>query len=88
MIESLISSILAVRDASVNAAWSPFVQLCRAICLSVLSRIQIGQIQILDVNGDVVTIGEITGAILGPRCVLNIHNDTFWLRLALYGDMV
>ena len=85
---TIISSFVALRDASVNAAWTPLVQFSRNVCLSVLSKIQVGQIKVIDVDGNSVTIGEKNDKVVGPECVLNIQKDTFWLRLVLYGDMV
>ena len=88
MIRPLISSFLAVRDATVNVAWSPLVQLCKNVCLSVLSKTQVGQLQIFDEDGNIIIIGQTADVVSGPKCVLTVHKDIFWLRLAFYGDMV
>jgi hypothetical protein len=56
--------------------------------LSVLSKIETGQIRITDVDRAVHIIGEQTGAVSEPKCLLTAHKDIFWLRLALYADMV
>jgi hypothetical protein len=88
MIRPLISSFVALRDAAVNVSWIPLVNGARYMCLSVLSKIQVGQIEIRDADGSITLIGEEGESLSGSRCVLNVHKDTFWLRLALYADMV
>jgi hypothetical protein len=88
MIGPLISSFYAIRDATANVAWSPLVELCKTMCLSVLSKTKVGQMQIFDEDGNSIIIGQTTDLESGPKCVLNVHKDIFWLRLALFGDMV
>jgi hypothetical protein len=88
MIGSLVSRILALRDTTLSAAWNPLIQVSRTMCLSVLSKIEIGQIKITDTDGDIHIIGEKKHLVSGPSCHLIIHKETFWLRLALYADMV
>jgi cyclopropane-fatty-acyl-phospholipid synthase len=84
---TLSSSLIALKDATINATWGPLVSIARSLCLSVLSKIEIGQLTITDYDGSVTTFGEQT-SLKGPVCHLTVHKDTFWLRLALYADMV
>jgi hypothetical protein len=88
MIGPALSNFVALRNATINATWSSLVYVSRSICLSVLSKIQIGQLQIVDVDGNITVLGEAAENPSGPKCVLQIRQETFWLRLALYGDMV
>ena len=83
----LASRFKVLRDAAGGVAWSPLVQASRALCLAVLGKIQVGGLEIVDLDSQVHKCGE-AEASGTPSATLTIHKDAFWVRLALFGDMV
>jgi cyclopropane-fatty-acyl-phospholipid synthase len=68
----------------------------RSAVLSLLSRIQIGQLRVVDVDGKGSTYGQ-KQAVNGssdksvyslPNIELTVHKDVFWVRMLLFADMV
>lgn len=71
-------------------AGGPVTRLARGMILSVLNRIQVGQI-IIEENGETITCGSINLAVGSPPLpvtLLRIKNDSFWTRVAIFADMV
>ncbi|RDI76723.1 hypothetical protein Vi05172_g13288 [Venturia inaequalis] len=94
LLSPVVSRFHALRTYTGSLAWNPLVQFSRNTCLSLLSRIQIGSLEIIDVDGETYTLGgnEIPeskgGNILTtPQVILRVHKDTFWVRLLLFADM-
>lgn len=75
-------------------AWGPLLSLSRTTILSLLSRIQIGQLKIVDVDGRTTVYGERdvkhaqNPIYSAPRAELTVHKEMFWVRLLLFADMV
>lgn len=86
MIGLVASRLLALRDTAGNVAWGPLTYGARSVCLAVLNQIRKGRLEIIDVDGHVYVCGEKKGSI--PSTVITVHKDTFWVRLALFADMV
>lgn len=80
----LTSTIDGVRNYAGSIAWGPLVSLSRSVILSLLHGIQVGQLTVVEVNG----VKTICGRSSNPSTELRIEKDAFWLRLALFGDMV
>lgn len=59
----------------------------RALCLGILAQTKVGTLEISDSNGQTHVFGEGKER-RGPLVSLKIHRDTFWVRLALFADMV
>ncbi|QDS73288.1 hypothetical protein FKW77_005144 [Venturia effusa] len=94
LLSPAVSRFNALRTYTGSLAWNPLVQFSRNTCLSLLSRIQIGRLEIIDVNGETYTLGghdipkSKGGDILPtPQVSLRVHKDTFWVRLLLFADM-
>lgn len=94
LLSPVVSRFHALRSYTGSLAWNPLVQFSRSTCLSLLSRIQIGRLEIIDVDGATYTLGgnEIPdskgGNILAtPQVTVRVHKDTFWVRLLLFADM-
>ncbi|TLD37784.1 cyclopropane-fatty-acyl-phospholipid synthase [Venturia nashicola] len=94
LLSPVVSRFHALRTYTGSLAWIPLVQFSRNTCLSLLSRIQIGRLEIIDVDGETYTLGgnEIPEAKGGnilttPQVILRVHKDTFWVRLLLFADM-
>jgi cyclopropane-fatty-acyl-phospholipid synthase len=69
-------------------AWDSLVAMCRDGTLSQLQGIQIGKLVVYQASagkGSTVFGTEREGH---PVAVLNVHDDKFWVRLALFADMV
>jgi cyclopropane-fatty-acyl-phospholipid synthase len=85
ILSPVVSRFNALRSYTGSLAWSPFVQFSRNTCLSLLSRIQIGKLEIIDTDGETYTLGGNDDS--KPQAVLRVHKDTFWVRLLLFADM-
>ncbi|KAI9725223.1 MAG: hypothetical protein M1828_003404 [Chrysothrix sp. TS-e1954] len=74
-------------------SWGPLVHLARNTILSLLSKIDKGSLKITDCNGRVTLCGapQIDGAAkrkgFAPFTELQVHKDTFWVRMLLFADM-
>jgi cyclopropane-fatty-acyl-phospholipid synthase len=80
-----VSRFHALRSYTGSLAWNPLVQFSRNTCLSLLSRIQVGRLEILDVDGETYILGGDDRST--PQVTLRVYKDTFWVRLLLFADM-
>lgn len=71
-----------------TAAWEPLVRTSRRIILSLLSQIKVGRLTVLERDGTETICGLNTGDEVHPLAQLHVVRDAFWLRLALFADMV
>lgn len=71
-------------------AWHPLVRLSRQGVLALLQRIRIGQLLIIEKDGVSTLCGQssIADLVIEPKTELHICADAFWVRLALFADMV
>lgn len=86
----LVTSLFDTARSYVGSvAWSPLVQLSRSSILGLLSQIQVGQLTVKEKDGTETVCG---GASIGrdalPVTTLKVVREAFWLRLALFADMV
>jgi hypothetical protein len=84
---SVAQRIYDARDYVVSWTWAPSVRIARAASLAILYRIEYGQLQIIESDGNVVVCGNRRGD-SSPVVVLRVLNDIFWVRLMLSADMV
>ncbi|TKA71624.1 hypothetical protein B0A49_03027 [Cryomyces minteri] len=91
----LVSRFNALRSYAGSYTWGPIVQLSRTAVVALLTRIEVGHLQITDVDGTVVSCGTAKRKDPqnekwnddAPAVELSVHKDTFWVRLALFADM-
>ena len=86
----LITSALdQLRSYSGSIAWDPLLRLSRTAVLSLLQQIKSGQLTVYEGEGTKTVCGEQSGGTgSGPLTELRVRREVFWLRLALYADMV
>lgn len=77
----------ALRDYAGALAWQPLVDTSRSLCIGLLGSIRIGRLEIEDINGKTFVCGT-AATTNAPNVSLKVHNPVFWLRLALFADMV
>lgn len=78
-----------------SVAWPPLVSISRAAVLALLKNIQVGSLQITDIDGTLTICGSLRRAAPDgeknvytiPHTELRILNDLFWVRLLLFADM-
>ena len=72
-----------------STAWGPLLSLSRTGVLALLQQISIGQLLIIEQDGAQTLCGQSTVAGLPaePKTELRVHQDAFWVRLALFADM-
>lgn len=86
---SLVSSAFDALRAQVGSvAWGPLVNLSRKAVLSLLQQIQVGRLLVQEHDGTETMYGEQTASVTTPATELKVHRETFWVRLALFADMV
>jgi cyclopropane-fatty-acyl-phospholipid synthase len=86
----LVTSFLtSARSYASSIAWDPLVQLSRASILALLKGIQVGQLTVKE-KDDVETVcgNAVLARTEVPVTSLKVVRDVFWLRLALFADMV
>ncbi|KAF2020087.1 cyclopropane-fatty-acyl-phospholipid synthase [Aaosphaeria arxii CBS 175.79] len=78
------SSIL---NTVTSQAWDPLVTLCRNGTLSQLKQIQLGRLALYETKTSKAphVFGVETEGL--PSVALNVHDEKFWVRLALFADM-
>jgi cyclopropane-fatty-acyl-phospholipid synthase len=86
----------AVASYAGSFAWPPLVSISRAAILALLKNIQIGSLEIRDVDGTLTVCGSPPRAEPGggeksvytiPHAELKVLNDLFWVRLLFFADM-
>lgn len=86
---SLITSALDTVRAQVGSvAWGPLVILSRKAALSLLQQIEVGRLLVQEDNGSETACGKKSASKAVPATELRVHRETFWVRLALFADMV
>ena len=84
----MIHPLETLRSYAGSWAWEPAVRLARAATLTLLTRINVGQLRVTDVDGQVTVCGSPNPVEGLPQTELLVHKDAFWVRLALFTDMV
>ena len=87
VLSPIISRFTALRDYTGSLAWHPLVHLSRITCLSLLNRIRIGRLEIVDIDGTNYICGTSIAVAGQSQAQLRVHKDTFWVRLLLFADM-
>ncbi|KAI9694148.1 MAG: hypothetical protein M1822_003419 [Bathelium mastoideum] len=85
-----VARLNALRQYAGTWTWGPLVHLSRSAILSLLKNIRIGQLVLTDEHGELIICGGNHGTPkekASPRTELQIHNETFWVRLLLFADM-
>ncbi|KAF2790437.1 cyclopropane-fatty-acyl-phospholipid synthase [Melanomma pulvis-pyrius CBS 109.77] len=87
ILSPLVGSATTIWNSVSSQAWDSLVTLCRSGTLSQLQSIRLGKLAIYDASaskGSIVFGTERQG---NPIAVLNVHDEKFWVRLALFADM-
>jgi cyclopropane-fatty-acyl-phospholipid synthase len=84
------NAVDAIRSYAGSTAWGPLVYLSRTGVLSLLQQITTGQLLVVESDGAQTLCGQSTVADLPiePKTELHVQNDAFWVRMALFADMV
>lgn len=85
---AVLSTFDAIRGYAGSVSWGPLVTFSRNQVLSLLRRIEIGQIVVTDRNGAVIICGSPAPKDGSPKTELKVHKEAFWMRLLLFADMV
>jgi cyclopropane-fatty-acyl-phospholipid synthase len=78
----------SVLSTITSQTWGPLVNLCKNGTLSQLQDIKIGKLVVFEGGSSKAS------AVFGsdkegvPVAFLDVHNEKFWVRLALFADMV
>lgn len=72
----------------VSQAWEPLVSLCRNGTLAQLQGIQLGKLILYESSSSKASTVFGAEAPGYPMAVLHVHDEKFWVRLALFADMV
>jgi hypothetical protein len=86
---SLVASALdRARGYAGAVAWDPLVKTSRHLILSLLSQIKTGRLTVVERDGKETICGQVGGEAVHPQVQLRVVRNAFWLRLALFADMV
>lgn len=93
--DALAAPMQSIGGLAASYAWGPLLTLSRTTVLSLLSRIRVGQLKIVDADGRIIIYGqdevplEKEKTIYSvPHVELAVHKDIFWVRMLLFADMV
>jgi cyclopropane-fatty-acyl-phospholipid synthase len=85
---TIFSPVNGVATTIPSQTWGPLVSLCKNGTLSQLQDIKLGKLVLFEGGGEKAT------AVFGsdkegvPVAFLDVHSEKFWVRLALFADMV
>lgn len=88
ILSPLTGPMTAVLNGVASQAWEPLVSLCRSGTLSQLQNIRLGKLVVYERSSSKASMvfgAEREGL---PLAILNVHGEKFWVRLALFADMV
>ncbi|KAJ4342557.1 hypothetical protein N0V95_006928 [Ascochyta clinopodiicola] len=87
ILSALTAPASAILSTLTTQAWQPLVSLCKNGTLSQLQNIQIGRLVVFE--GGESKASNVFGADKEgvPVAYLHVHDDKFWVRLALFADM-
>lgn len=77
-----------VRSGARSIGWEPLVNASRHSILSLLSQIKVGRLTVRERDGTKTICGKDEGADKNLDVSLGVLRDVFWVRLALFADMV
>ena len=88
ILNTLTAPASAILNTLTSHTWQPLVSMCKNGTLSQLQNIQIGRLVLFE--GSESKAENVFGADKEgvPVAYLHVHDDTFWVRLALFADMV
>ena len=78
----------SLRNSMGLITWGPLVRFSRSTVLAVLSRIEVGQIVVVDSDGTTTHCGGPNESGEAPKAELRVVKDYFWVRALLFADMV
>ena len=88
ILSPITSRFYALRNYAGGLAQGSFLHLSRSACLSLLGKIKLGQLEILDCDGTRAICGRESAVKNEPQVTIRIHKEIFWVRLLLFADMV
>lgn len=88
ILDTLTAPASAILNTITTQAWQPLVSMCKNGTLSQLQNIQIGRLVVFE--GSESKAKNVFGADKEgvPVAYLHVHDEKFWVRLALFADMV
>lgn len=89
LINPLFDRIQTLWNSAQTQAWTPLVSLSRTAVLSVFKTIHFGRLAIYegDAEKPLAVYGHSEEQAAYPVALLRVHDEKFWLRLALLADM-
>lgn len=85
------NAVDAIWSYAGSTAWSPVVLVCRTGVLSLLQQITCGQLLVVEEKDGAQTLcgqSSVADLPIEPRTELRVRKDAFWVRVALFADMV
>ena len=88
MLTSLTGPAASIWNTVTSQTWDSLVTLCKNGTIAQLQEIKLGRLFLYDGGS-----GK-TSSVFGvespknPEAALHVHNERFWVRLALFADMV
>ena len=82
------STFDSLRSYLGSFTWHPFVNFSRSTVLGLLKQIEIGQLVVRDEDGTVTVCGNPGMKEVSPCTELRVLKEAFWVRVALFADMV
>jgi hypothetical protein len=81
-------SLHVLKDYAASIGWEPLVHFSKSAILTLLKGIETGRLDIAHEDGQVSLFGQPRPTEGAPRAALQVHKDSFWVRMLLFADMV
>lgn len=88
ILDTLTAPASAILSSITSQAWQPLVSVCKSGTIAQLHNIQVGRLVLFE------GVESKTENVFGadkegvPVAYLHVHDERFWVRLALFADMV
>lgn len=88
ILDTIGAPVSAILNTITSQAWQPLVTACKNGTLAQLQNIRIGRLVLFE--GGESKASNVFGSDKEgvPVAYLDVHDDKFWVRLALFADMV
>ncbi|KAF2690470.1 cyclopropane-fatty-acyl-phospholipid synthase [Lentithecium fluviatile CBS 122367] len=87
ILSPITGSAATLWNGITSQAWDPLVSLCRNGTLAQLREIKLGRLVLYEHSSSKASTVFGAESLGCPEAVLNVHDDRFWVRLALFADM-
>jgi len=88
IVSPLTGAASSVLSTITTQAWNPLVNLCRHATITRLLNLRLGKLVLFEGGSSEASAAFGKGEEGLPVAFLHVHDEKFWVRIALFADMV